>query len=306
MGKSHAAHARKMNWSDKYFQSAGFNERIYLMYRQWLLSLACNRFKWINLPSSCDERYLELALLFNGCATLAHPDDMPSLMVSLNVVQHGLPDLYDYPTEWEAFAKNGYRFDVNPTNGVIVYDNRLRMPLLGSLEVIARRLASIDRTLDINMLQQRTPFLITGPQESAMDIANVMKQIAGGEPAIAGLSSLINDIDVRALNTGVPCLAADINLAKTQIWKDAYRLLGIDAVSEKAERLITSETDVQTAPSELMALDALGARRAACKAYNEKFQPAEPLGVVWNTDIQSDNYEFSNSMAKRAEAGADA
>lgn len=308
MGKSHAAFKRKnMPGSDHYFQSADFNSRIYSMYMQWLQALALNRFKWVNLPATCDERYLELSLFYNGVATIAHPEDAPAMMVSLQANVSQYPDIYDNPVAWDAFAANGWTFPVTRANGVTVFENRMRLPLLGALEVFARRLTAVDRTLDINMLQQRTPFLVTGPQEAAMDIANVLKQIAGGEPAIAGLSSL-NTIDVKALNTGVPCIAADINLAKTHIWKDVYRFLGIDAISEKSERLISTEADVQTEPSQLMALDPLTARRAACKEYNEHFQPDAPLDVVWNHDNASDNYDFLNNllMQNDEEEGADA
>ena len=83
MSKSKRKHYEKMPGSDVYFQSAAFNIRVYEMYRQWLISLALNRFKWLNLPASCDERYLEWCLFFNGMATLAHPHGAEDLVLSL-------------------------------------------------------------------------------------------------------------------------------------------------------------------------------------------------------------------------------
>lgn len=298
MSKSKRSHYAKMPGSDVFWQSAAFNSRIYEMYRQWLLSLAVNRFKWVNLPPTVDERYLELQLCLEGVASLATFADT-GILYGLQAVPSAQPNAYDRYDNWRALGQNGFTYDASTATGVLVWDNRMRLPVAGALDVFARRLTAIDRTLDINMLQQRTPFIITGPQEKVADITNVFKQIAGGEPAIIGYSSLAELIKVEAVSTGVPCIAADINNAKTQIWNELYRFLGIDALNQKSERLITSEADVQTEPSELMALDPLTARREACDAYNDLFSSTfvaqyGPLDVVWRRDWESDNFDFDN------------
>lgn len=302
MAKSHTAYKRKNCPGGEYFQSAAFNTRSFLMYRQWLESIAVNRFKWVNLPPSCDERYLELNLYFQGQATIAHPEGAPDLWYSVMAAPTQQPNCYDNPVTWTALGQDGLNFQVNPTNGVLIYDNRMRLPLEGHLEMYARRLAEYDRTLDINMLQQRTPFVISGPKEKELDITNVMKSIAGGEPAIVGFDSLTDLIHVEAINTNVPCLADEIETAKHNLWNDVYRLLGIDVVKEKSERLIVSEVQSQNTPSELMALDPLTARREACDVFNATFEPIEPLEVYWRRDFESDNYNYENNLMMQEEA----
>ena len=310
MSKSTRSHmAKKMPGSDVFFQSSAFNSRIYAMYRQWLQSLALNRFRWENLPPTCDERYLEYCLATNGMASIATFGDT-GIPYALQAVPSSIPNAYDRYDTWTALGQNGFSYDASVASGVLVWDNRLRLPLFDALDVFARRLTAIDRTLDINMLQQRTPFIITGPQEKKADIANVMKQIAGGEPAIVGYSSLAELIHVEAINTGVPCITSEINAAKSQLWNEIYRFLGIDAINAKKERLITDEADVQTQPSELMALDPLTARREACDAYNDLFATTlvaqyGPLDVYWRRDTETDNFDFYTDARIREEADND-
>lgn len=311
MSKSKRKHYEKMPGSDVYFQSAAFNVRIYEMYRQWLISLALNRFKWINLPASCDERYLEWCLFFNGMATLAHPHGAEDLVYSMQLVYQGAPNVYDKPTKWDALGNNGFRFSCDDTNAVPVFDNRMRLPVSGHLDMYARRLTTIDRTLDINMLQQRTPYVITGPSEKKADVANVLKQIAGGEPAIVGLSSLTEHIKIEAVNTGVPCLAGEIDAAKRSLWDDIYRFLGIPSVENKTERMITGEVKSQNASSEIMSLDPLNCRREAADAWNRlNYSTAaradrKPIEVVWAQDYRSDNFEAENNKLTNMEEGSD-
>ena len=49
-----------------YWQTAGYNQRLYRMFRAEMLGMCLNRFKWVNLPKTCNERYLELTLLVQG------------------------------------------------------------------------------------------------------------------------------------------------------------------------------------------------------------------------------------------------
>jgi hypothetical protein len=307
LGKSRKKHYEKMPGSDVFFQSAFFNQRIYEMYRQWLDALALSRFKWINLPASCDERYLEYNLFFQGMATIAFPKNAEDMVYSMQLVYQGAPNVYDKPSKWDALGNNGFRFSVDDTNGVPIFDNRMRLPMAGHMDMYARRLTTIDRTLDINMLQQRTPFVITGPQEKTADVANVMKSIAGGDPAVVGYSQLTEHIKVEAIQTGVPCIAGDIDAAKRSLWDDIYRFLGIPSVEQKSERMITGEVKSQNASSEIMSLDPLNCRREAADAWNRlcyhtaSAADQKPVEVIWAQDFRTDNFEASNNLLTQME-----
>lgn len=313
MSKSTKKHYEKMLGTDQFFQSAAFNQRTFDMYRQWLTAMALNRFKWLNLPPGVSERMLEQTLYYNGVATISEmtaEGEGTGLVYGLQAVTRQMPDAQDNYNSWTSQGVNGFSYDSSSANGVLIWDNRQRLPIAGVVDLYARRLANIDRTLDINMMQQRTPYIVTGPQGKELDIANVLKSIAGGEPAVVGYENLTNLIKVDAIKTGVPCIAQDINTAWTMVWNNALRFLGMGGINEKAERLVTMEAETQNEPAELMALDPLTARREACDAYNEIFagtlvRAYGELSCVWRQDCESNAYNWRNDPILRSENSAE-
>lgn len=306
MAKSRTAW-RKKHGDGYYFQSADLTRRMLEWYRQWLEALAVNRFRWVNLPDSCDERYLELCLFRNGCASMAPLGGDANLMYSGQMIMQDGPNFYENPTKWKVMGANGMTFDANIGSGVVVFDNRLRMPLMPHLNLAARRLAEAQRTLDLNMMHMRTPFLVKGPREKKLDIINLFKQIIGGEVGVLALDG-IDQIDVDAIKTDVPSYVGDINDATKNLWNEVYRFLGLKAVDEKGERLIADEVAAQAEPNQLMALDPLEARRKAADDFNLLYpaNPNGPVSVVWREDFASVNYNYLNNYEKMAaqEGGA--
>ena len=75
-------------YGDNYFQSSAWNQRTYAMYRNWIYAIALTRFKWVNLPPTCNERYLEWTLLNQGVATIAFPKKQPGVFYS-TITAHG-------------------------------------------------------------------------------------------------------------------------------------------------------------------------------------------------------------------------
>ena len=282
---------RKKNgyYSDNYWQSADWNRRSYSMYQQWIAAMAANRYKWTGLPATCDERYLEFILLRNNVASIAHPKGMPGTFFSTMANTDGRWNVYDTPTHWQSIGNNGWRFNASPETGVLVYDNRMRLPNWNAVDFFARRLAALDRVSDINMQQQSTPYLITAPREMVNDARQIYKQLSGGEPAILAKPTISN-IGIEAISTGVPFLGKELTDKKLALWDEVYSYFGISHVGQKSERLTSEEVSASNEPSNLMALDGLNARREAADKLNDRF--GLNVHVVWRKDNESDTYNF--------------
>lgn len=289
--------------SEMYWQSPSYTNRVYTMYRNQILSLALTRFEWHGLPDTCNSRYLEWTLLTQGQATISFPKSQPGIFYSTQVAWQSPPNIYDNPTKWESIGNNGWRFDASPASGVVIWDNLLRFPILDAIDLQARELTDLTRTEQINRLHQKTPYMLTGPQDKKLDLTNLWKQIAGGEPAVIGTDGL-SQIEVKAISTEVPFLASEIDAAIQNCWTRTYQLLGIDALPFKQERQVEDEIISQEAPSSMQALGFLAARREACDALNKKFGQylAEPISVTMRTDWQSDNFEMSHNLKERLKA----
>lgn len=286
-------------YGDNYWQSSDWNQRAVQSYIIWLESMYCNRFRWIGLPETCDARFMEYLLMTNGVVSLAHPKSMPGTFFSTRANLSGRWNIYDTPCSWESIGNNGWRFQASPKSGVLVYDSRLRVPKYQQIEFFARRLANLDRTEDVNMSQQRTPWLITAPRECVQDAKNIYKQIEGGEPAIIAKPTISN-IGIDAISTGVPYLGKELSEKKQNLWDEIYAFMGISHVGQKSERLTSEEVSASNEPSNLMALDGLNARREAMEVFNRRF--GYNVEVVWNKDNESDMYNFLRNPLVNEEA----
>lgn len=286
-----------------YWQSSRINRALYACFVTQAENVALSRFKWLGLPPTCDERWLERCLLFEGQATIAFPANMPGTFFSTKCAQSGPLNVYDNPTQWRSVGNDGWSFEVNNANGVMVYDNLNRTPVMNQIDVMCRELVDCFRTKQINRMQQRSPYLIKGPRNKKFDLTQVIKQLFGGEPAVVGYQSMMDDISIEAINTQVPYLGKELQEDYENIWNQIYLLLGIRNLPYKSERRIESEVRTQNEPSDFNRLTALMARRQACDQLNRRFGDylAEPVRVVWNADNESENHDLATNMAKAAE-----
>lgn len=276
-----------------YWQSADYNRRTRQLYQEWILQLAINRFRWVGLPETCDVRVLEWALHTGGAAAICKPSsgDLPPIWYSLPCVHDGKLTAYGLPTAWRCNGvSGGTHFKSDWDNGAWIWYNKSRFGVWNMIQLFSTRLTHLTRTEDINLFHQQTPMLITAPDNFKRDAENVFKQISGGEPAIIA-NKQFEDIAVQAINTEMPYIGLDLNLAMQSYWADIYRYLGIEHLAfEKGERLITDEVRGNNYSTNLMLLDCMDARREACKYLNDTF--GLDVQVYFNSDVESYNFNF--------------
>ena len=287
---------------DSYWQTSDYNSALFMMYRQQIIKLAMNRFKWINLPPTCNERYLEMTLLFQGIATIAFPSRQRGTFYSTQVAQMSPPNVYDNPTKWFSVGNNGWRFKCSNRNGVIVWDNRARYPLMQMVDMWARELVDVRRTKQLNRMHVKTPYLIKCSPEQEQQAENIYKQMAGGEPAIITTTGIEN-IDIDVIKTDVPYLGEELTAEEINTWQQIYQMLGIENLTFKAERMVQDEVNKRDEPSDLMALDGLNCRREACEQLNNRFGDylEAPITCVWAKDNISQNFNFMANIKEQLE-----
>ena len=278
---------------DRYFQSADYNTRVYEALRAQAIGLALNRFKWVGLPETCDQRYLELQLLFKGCATIAHPRQSPDMWCTLQCAPNGIPNMYGNPTAWHCIGDNGTDFEADPTTGVVIYDNSLRFPPIMQIEMWVRELTDVIRTKQINRLHCKTPFIIECPQEMQQQAANIFKQISGNEPGII-VSRGFEAINLKVHQTGAVLLTEELTAEERNIWARIYAHLGIANATAKAERMVAEEVKLYHEPTEIMKMDYLACRRRAAQELNDRF--GFDVRIVSNEDTYSKTYNYTRDM----------
>ena len=285
-----------------YWQSPSYNQRLVMMYRNAIVQMAMNRFKWVNLPPTCNERFLEWTLLYEGVATICYPQSEEGVFYSTRATFQEYPNVYDDYPFWRSTGNNGWDFAASLESGVLVWDNSTRMPLLSTIEIKAQELAHIQLTKEMNRFHQQIPWILKGPANRKNDMLQITKQVAGGEQAIIADDSF-NDIEVDALMTTVPFLGEQLSLDEKNCWNSIYLMLGIENAPIKRERQTEDEIQAMKSPAELVRLASLNERRRAAEYLNNHFARflTKPIKVVWREDNESANWNLFHNDGRLME-----
>ena len=290
---------------DRFWQTDSYNSRTFQKNFDLLLSLALNRFRWEGLPDTCDSRYLEFVLHRNGIATFSYDANQPTrIFTTLQAMPYGEYNMYGLPVKWRAVGFDGLTdYEVDNGNGVLCYYSNSRISPWNALEIYARKMAHYERTEDVNLSQQMKPFIGIAPQEKRLELVNLLKQVEGGEPAILGDSGLLDLMNnVTVIDTKVPIITEELARSHQNVLNQALLYLGIPHLAfEKGERMIEDEARANTAPTNVMLLDCLKARRDFCDKVNAKF--GTEIGVYFNEDLESYNYNYTNNVEQMAQDG---
>ena len=284
-------------------QSQQTNSQAYLMAYSQMLNIALSRFKWLNLPKTCDPWFLEYNLLYFGYATIAYPHSKPGVFFSTQAVINSNFNVYYKPKRWTSYGINGWNFPVTNSNGVFIYANKARTPLIPTIEFFAHEIEDLYMTRRQNRFHQKTPFILEVPASQETAGVNVIKQISGGEMAIMATPGFTDTMKAHVLNTGVDYHGMELQNDIQNTWNSFYQALGIKNLPMKMERQTADEINDYGEPTDLRALSELEERRAACDILNTRFGKylSKPIQVVWNQDNISQNYDFMTNLKEQEE-----
>ena len=261
------------------------NDNFYMnqaTYYAWLyrfLNIAISMFEYKNLPKGIDVRMMELWLLTNGYCIFFKDDDLkydqadraPEGYAVLQGVAYGDWDLYNIPRDRRAFAPNGFNKELNEDNSVIIFNNMLRTPEIFILMNYAKRIAEIDRTIDVNVQNQKAPKVIRCDEKQRLTWKNIAMQVEGNVYTIAADKN-VDLKDIEVLDLTVPFEGENMDRLKRRYVSECMTFLGVEGVdTDKKERLIGAEVLRGMGDVEASRFTRLGPRQDAWNEINEKF-----------------------------------
>lgn len=252
-----------------FWDSAWLNNMTYKQYVDRLIELSCVMFEWKNLPDTVDQRYMETTLLTQG-KCLFFKDDVLGFL-ALPMSSSGPLNVYGLPTMRGVKADNGFTASRSEEDSVIIWNNYLHQGSMLDVEMFARRLYNMDRTIDVNINAQKTPVLIRCSEEQRLVLKNLYQNYDGNMPVIFGDKQL--DLKgITVLTTGAPFVADKIREEKTATWNEALTYLGISNVNVvKKERLVSDEVSRNLGGTIASRYSRLEMRRTACEQINSMF-----------------------------------
>ena len=283
-----------------------------------LTDLAANRFKWDGLPESVDPRFLELCLFYNGLS-IFYKDFNYDKLLAVKGAGFGYNNVLDNPTSFSVVAPGqssdsqfGYltisaynrvsdsdkTAEEKQRKAIPIWANYLRKPDHDIVNIYATRLATADRTLEINSKNARRTKVIKGSQQTNLSLVNIARQVDAGEELIQ-LTGPLQDMDfMDVLDLGIDGESFDkLSILRGRWWNECMTLLGIDAANQdKKERLVVAEVGANDSQADSIRFVNLQARQFACEQINEVF--GLEVSVDYNIEVEQ--------KAQMAEAQAQA
>lgn len=277
----------------KYFTSVTYSTWFNRLY-----NIAISRFEWLNLPDTCNEKFIEQVLFFNGFM-VGYKDTALNSFLIMPCTNNSVLDIFGYPAKVNAYGYNGYMSqNLTPytitlgeestrADAALLYANYSRCPDLPAVLYFARKLTKIDRTIDVNINVQKTPYIISCGENQRLTVANMFKQVDNFEPAIITTKfyGLNGEKPINVMDLKPPFVADKMQTLKRQVYQEALTYLGIEAnTSEKAERQVTEELTANMGETESMRQSPLASRKQFCKEFNKIY--GTNIDVKFRSDLQ--------------------
>lgn len=269
---------RKKSISSDFEDAILLNSQTYVDYLERMKKIALSMFEWVNLPDTMNSRYLEMCLYYKGQAALLYDEDYG--FINTQAADSGYINIYGLPTKINCYSYSYNKMRelyVSNTNlpaeeeCILVMNNYQRVPTAATISLYAERLCEAQRACDTNVKAQKTPILLLTDKNQELTLRNMYAQYDGNAPVIFGDRNLLADKPIDSINTNAKFVANDIREYMQGIWNDFLCFIGINNLSEKKERLITSEANTNNELVNMNMQSYLIPRKQACKEFNEKF-----------------------------------
>lgn len=264
-------------------QTAVMNNQTFLMWYNYLKLIAVNRMKWTNLPETCDPRWLELMLVERGYTLFFHDEIMGFLTLPCTI--GGGYNVYNIPVDRRAFAANGYNAVRRDYDSVIIYNNYMHIPDEMIIRNYAYRLYITSRAIDVNIQQQKFPYIATMPEEMRLSYENFIMKYEGNQHILMVDKSFDTDT-FKVFPTQVPFVADKLEVEQHQILNQFLTFMGVEnSNQDKRERLVANEVGSNGGNIEIARQFPLNARKQAVDEINSMF--GLNLNVEFNSNLYS-------------------
>ena len=261
------------------------------MYIRLLTDLAASRFKWFNVPDEIDLRFLELTLFYQALSVF-YFDGRYDKYMSLRANMNGYLDYQNNPTGYNVIGNNFTSVSVSAIRdteliiesfdekkvaykigqGIPIWANKQRVPDIDIVIVYAKKLAQLDRTVEINSANARMPKVVVSNENMNLTMANLSRQIEEGQNNLKVRGNVALE-DIKALDLGIdPITILNIDIVRDRQWNKCMTLLGIESANQdKKERLVSDEVTANGDQTSMMRFVNLNERRRAANNINKHY-----------------------------------
>ena len=263
------------------------NNQTYIDYYNRLKLLALSIFEWEGLEEICgvgSSDFLEEVLFETGRACFIKDETLGYMTLYANPSDK--LNVYRMPTKVMA-TSIGYNKSYDLSDIVYIKNNKTELSTAFTINLFAKRLYELERTIDVNIKAQKTPVLIEGTEEQRLTLQNLYMQYDGNMPFIFGKRKQSLGECLKSISTKADFLADKLTIQKHEVINECLTFLGIDnANTDKRERLITDEVESNDELIYFYLNCFYSTRKRACDEINKKFfNGEEKIKIKINKNI---------------------
>lgn len=248
------------------------NHTTFTDYYNRLRLLAKTMFEWCNVPDKINTRFIEDTLYHYGKCCF-YDDPTFGLMVA-RCNTSNVMNIYNEPTDVHTYSTDPHYKTQTLKIGkecVLIRNNVEMIPTDFTIQQFAYRLYEAQRSIDVNIGNQKFPALILCNQNQLFSFKKVFQDVQANEPVIFADKNM-NPEAIKSINMEIPFVADKLTIQKHEIWNECMSFLGLNnANTDKKERLITDEVNSNNELIEMMSQVMLAERQRACDEINKLF-----------------------------------
>lgn len=274
----------------------------HILLDNWKL-VATSIFKWKGFESDFISDEIERRLYEEG-SVVFFQDKEDGVQKVLRYAQQGKLNVYAIPTKWTVIGLNGYSKNLDDSNSVMIWNNKLRKATEPYVKYIVSNLVNIDQATKVNVNAIKTPFIFEGDEKQLLTFRNIFRDISNNEPVIYLASKANLDNTLKTHNTNVEYQGKNL----TELY-DAYQsrlltYLGLKSVkSDKKERLVVDEANQNDEFKNIFFASQYDIRKQACKLINEMYGLS--IDVEINPLLREEKEEQVNGKLHNDNSGND-
>lgn len=176
--------------------------------------------------------YVDIAMFQTDAGDIAF---LPYTVENIRTI-YGYPQFVNIYSPYTSFKTRRSYDEV-----ALLHDNITGYRTYNIVKYFAMSLYIIDRTIDVNLFNQKTPVIITAHDEAQkLALKNMWMELSGFQPAIA-VNEAYSPDSIQVLPINAPYIADQLNDLRESKWKQALSALGIPSTEGKKERALTGE-----------------------------------------------------------------
>lgn len=228
-------------------------------------------FEYEGLPKHIDAEFIEKTLFYGGYGVWFETEEFGLIFQPANLQGQ---NIWDRPTHYQVQTKDfnwhGTLEGENP-EGIVMYNNPLGKATVEIISLYAYRLTQVERTIDVNIHNQKTPVIIETNSNKQLSLKNLLNEVNEFNPVIAVSDDMFEET-IKTHDIKAEYIADQLMQYKHDLENDIYTMLGVgNANTDKKERLIVDEVNANNDQIQVSIYNYLESRQKALDKVNDRF-----------------------------------